>query len=325
MLLDRSQYGSRTEHSTESAAAEVVDRILIEMDQMNTPITVVLDLSKTFDTLDHESLLIKLKYYGITGVSLKLIESYLTNRKQYVKIDAICSEMSTLNTSVPQGSNFGPLFFIIYINDIAEASKIFDFIIYADDTTLSTTLEIVLNNNNTWTTSQVINAELMLIKDWLKLNKMSLNVQKSKYIIFHTPKKKLDSLHPIIDGTIIERVSEFNFLGLTLDKNLNWKGHLNKISNNISKSIGILNQIKRVIPLKTKILRYNSLIPPHLNFGMLVWRYHCERVSKLQKKSIRILSLSKYNAYTKPIFKQLKLLKVKDILWLQELKFYYKI
>ncbi len=152
--------------------------------------------------------------------------------------------MSTLNTGLPQGSIFGPLLFIIYINDIAEASKIFDFIIYADDTTLSTTLEI--KNNNAQTTSQVINAELMLVNDWLKLNKLSLNVQKSKYIIFHTPKKKVDSLHLIIDGTIIERVSDFNFLGLTLDENLNWKGHLNKISNNISKCIGILNKIKRV-------------------------------------------------------------------------------
>ncbi len=152
-----------------------------------------------------------------------------------------CWEISTLNTGVYQGSILGPLLFIIYINDIAEASKIFGFIIYADDTTLSTTLEIVLKNNNAPTTSQVINAELMLLNDWLKLNKLSFNVQKSKYIIFHTHKKKGDSLHLIIDGTIIERVSDFNFLGLTLDENLNCKCHLNKISNNISKSIGILN------------------------------------------------------------------------------------
>ncbi len=85
-----------------------------------------------------------------------------------------------------------------------------------------------------------------------------------------------------------------------------------------------MNKIKRVFPLKTKILLYNSLILPHLNYGILAWVYHCERVSKLRKKSIRILSLSKYNAHSEPIFQELKLLKVKDILWLQELKFYYK-
>ncbi len=81
----------------------------------------------------------------------------------------------------------------------------------------------------------MINAELMLANDWLKLKKLSLNVRKSKYIIFHTRMKKVDSLHLIINGTLIERVSDFTFLGLTLNENLNWKGHLNKISNNIPK------------------------------------------------------------------------------------------
>ncbi len=84
--------------------------------------------------------------------------------------------------------------------------------IYADDTTLSKTLEIVLKNNNAQTTAQVINAELMLVNDWFELNKLSFNVQKSKHIMFHTPKKKVDSLYLIIDGTVIEWVSHFNFL-----------------------------------------------------------------------------------------------------------------
>ena len=90
------------------------------------------------------------------------------------------------------------------------------------------------------------------------------------------------------------------------------------------KNIGILNKLKHFLPLKTKILIYNSLIVSHLNFGILVWGYQCDRIMKLQKKVIRIISLSKYNAHTEPIFKKLNLLKVKDILKLQELKFYYK-
>jgi hypothetical protein len=141
---------------------------------------------------------------------------------------------------------------------------------------------------------------------------------------FHTTRKKVDPLQLVINNTNIERVSEFDFLGITLDENLNWKGHLNKISNSISKSMGILNRIKRFMPLKTKTLIYNSLILPRLNYGILAWGYQCERVIKLQKKSIRILSLSKYNAHTEPLFKELKLLKVNDILRLQELKFTYK-
>ena len=97
-----------------------------------------------------------------------------------------------------------------------------------------------------------------------------------------------------------------------------------KISNKISRTVGILNKLKHFLPLKTKVLLYNSLILSHLNFGILAWGYECERIAKLQKKVIRIITTSKYNAHSEPILKKLKLLRVGDILRLQELKFYYK-
>ncbi len=123
---------------------------------------------------------------------------------------------------------------------------------------------------------------------------------------------------------VIERVAEFNFLGLTLDEHLTWKCHINKISNKISQCMGILNRLKRFLPIHTKVLIYNSLVLSHLNFGILLWGFKYGKVFKLQKKVVRILSLSKYNAHTEPIFKKIKLLKIRDILKLQELKFYYK-
>ena len=323
-LLYNSQYGFREGHSTEYAALELVDRITLEMDNMNTPVNIFLDLSKAFDTLDHQILIKKLEYYGIHGLSLKLMESYLFNRKQYVEIDEYKSDMLHLTTGVPQGSILGPLLFIIYINDIAHASKLFDFIIYADDTTMSTTIEMVIKNTAHQTASDIINKELSMVNNWLKLNKLSLNIKKSKYMIFHTKKKNVKNLTLIIDNVYIERVAEFNFLGLTLDEHLTWKCHINKISNKISQCMGILNRLKRFLPMQTKVLIYNSLVLSHLNFGILIWGFKCEKVAKLQKKVIRILSLSKYNAHTEPLFKRLKLLKISDILKLQELKFYYK-
>ncbi len=99
---------------------------------------------------------------------------------------------------------------------------------------------------------------------------------------------------------------------------------MNKISNKISQWIGNLNRLKRFPPIQTKILIYNSLVLSHFNFGILLWGFKCEKVFKLQKQIVRILSLTKYNAQTYAIFKHLKLLKVSDILKLQELKFYYK-
>ena len=99
---------------------------------------------------------------------------------------------------------------------------------------------------------------------------------------------------------------------------------LEKISNKCSKTIGVLNKLKYVLPQTVKLILYKSLILPHLNYGIMTWGYKCDRINKLQKKAIRIVSLSKYNAHTEPIFKRLYLLKVADILKIQELKLYYR-
>ncbi len=163
---------------------------IVEMYKMNTPGNIFLDLSKDFDTLNRKILLDKFEHCGVNGISLRLIESYLTNRKQYVEIDGSNSDMLCLTTCVPQGSILGPLLFIIYINDISQARKLFDFIIYTDDTTLSTTSEIVIRNTPNLNADNILNTELKNVSDWLKLNKLSLNLKKCKYMIFHTTEKK---------------------------------------------------------------------------------------------------------------------------------------
>ncbi len=140
------------------------------------------------------------------------MESYLLNRKQYVEIDYSDSDMLILTTGVPQGSILGPLLFIIYMNDIAHASKLLDFIIYADDTTLSTTIEIVVKTTTNLPISDILDNELSMVNKWLKVNKLSLNIKKGKYMIFYTNKKKVHCLTLKIDNVNIEQVAEFNFL-----------------------------------------------------------------------------------------------------------------
>lgn len=242
-----SQYGFRKKHSTELAAIEVIDRVIQKMDNNEIPINVYLDLSKAFDTLDHNILLYKLEYYGINGTFLNLLKSYLYNRKQYVEFDGIKSNLADITTGVPQGSILGPLLFIIYTNDISKACDIFKSIIYADDTTLMSTLN-TFDTLNAHSISDNINKELAKIDEWLKLNKLSLNIQKSKFMLFYMPQKNVVFPSLKINNIPLECIDCFNFLGITIDKHLTWKDHINKIANKVSKTAGVINKLKHYIP-----------------------------------------------------------------------------
>ena len=134
------------------------------------------------------------------------------------------------------------------MNDISSVSKLFKAIIYADDTTLTASLEMF--SNAPQNSSSNINSELAKISKWLKLNKLSLNVKKSKFILFHMPQKKIVVPNLSIDNTEIECVDEFNFLGITIHKHLKWDPHISSISRKIVSAIGIIYQFKHVFSRK---------------------------------------------------------------------------
>ena len=298
----------------------MIDRITQELDKGNILLNIFLDLSKAFDTLDHEIMLYKLEYYGVTGPALQLLRSYLSDRKQYVEFENVKSDQSNIKTGVPQGSILGPLLFVIYVNDISLASKIFTAIIYADDTSLSSTLNTFRCNTNV-----NINNELSKISEWLKVNKLSLNTKKTKAMIFHMPQKQVTAPTLEIDETSIEFVNSFNYLGITIDKHLSWQDHINSIANKISKYIGIINKLKKYVFPKTLLLMYNSFILSSLNYGILVWGYNTNKLSKLHKRADRVICKSKFNAHTDPLFQNLQILKIEDLHKLNVLKFYYKL
>ena len=170
------------------------------------------------------------------------------------------------------------------------------------------------SNHGENTVSDNINEELAKIDEWLKLNKLSLKVKKSKFMLFYVHGRNLQLPNLHINNIKLECLNSFNFSGITIDKHLTWKEHINLIANKISITVGVINRLKNYIPENALLTIYNTLIIPHLNYGILTWGFNSDRILKIQKKAVRSITLSKYNAHTEPIFKTLKLLKINDIL-----------
>ena len=154
------------------------------MDSCNIPTNIYIDLSKAFDTLNFDILFNKLDYYGAQGCASRLIYSYLSERWQFVDFSGHKSSYLPIKTVVSQRSVLGPLLFLIYINDLPLVSNVFDMLMYADDTTLYCNI-----NQNIG--EEIINAELMKLWEWLGANKLSLNIAKTKYMVFHRSKRNV--------------------------------------------------------------------------------------------------------------------------------------
>ena len=233
------------------------------MEHGKTPGALYIDLSKAFDTLSFDVILYKLNYYGIAGSELQLLTNYMKNRKQYVIFNNHESDRTEITTGVPQGSILGPLLFSTIINDLKKSSKKLRFLMYADDTTIYFNLEDHDSNNFKFE----INAELQKVSMWLKKNKLSLNLDKTKLMIFHRQQKRVKELNITINGTNIKRVQSFNFLGLILSEAcLGRASHLLFIKKKISKVIGILYRLKNTFLLEVLKTLYKSLVLSYINF-----------------------------------------------------------
>ena len=303
----------------------VLSIIIFDCIKFGIYFAVFMDLSKAFDTLDHKILIDKLHHYGIRAISLMWFESYLSKRTQYVEIDNFKSSPQTITTGVPQGSTLGPLLFLIYMNDMPQASSLFKFILYGDDTTLFSALDYSLPLDIP-ASSELINIELSRVGEWLIINRLSINITKTKYMLFHPRQKDVShmTLEPTLNGEQIEQVDSFNFLGVVIDKHISWKYHTEMLSNKISKYCGVLSRLKNYLPLFILRTLYFSMVHSHLSYSLLTWGYDSNRIVKLQKRCVRIITRSKYNAHTQPLMKQLNILSVPDMLLLNSMKFYYK-
>ena len=311
--IHENQFGFRKGHSTNHAIITLIDKITKSVDNGDIAINIFIDLKKAFDTVSHEILLKKLFNYGIRGNVLQLCESYLTNRYQYVTFNGTKSLHKRVTCGVPQGSFLGPLFFLAYMNYIYNASQLLYNILYADDTC------IYLSGNELSKLIKSMNSEIKLISDWLKANKLTLNIDKTYYMVFHRGRRKcFGNTELFIDNIKIKQTETMKYLGVIIDTKLNWISHITFVKNKVAKGIGI---IRRARPLLNKsALRnlYHTFIYPYLTYCVEVWgsakSVHLSPILLLQKKIIRLITFSERLAHTEPIFLQLNILPIDKLI-----------
>ena len=243
-LLTQHQYGFRKNHSTEFAAMEYIDRVANLLELGKIPFNLYIDLSKAFDVLNHDILLSKLEFYGLNELTIKLIKNYLSNRSQFCQYYDASSDIVRTNIGVPQGS----ILFSIYINDLVNTSDKFNFLMYADDTTLTGSVEDFLNGHSNESTEDIITKELIKISTWMEVNKLLINESRTKIMFFYMPPKCIDALTIRMNGVEIEVVDDFNLLGITINKSLNWKSHVNVSCNKVLKYIAVIHRTKKYLP-----------------------------------------------------------------------------
>ena len=290
-LLSDNQFGFRKFHSTATALLDCTNDWYTNLDRKMPNLVVQVDLKKAFDTVDHHILLRKLEIYGIKHHALALLESYLSNRNQKCQINGYLSSKKMIKCGIPQGSILGPLFFLLYINDLPQCLSKTEPRLFADDTNLTTSGDSIPHLET------AVNSDLENLRKWLIANRLTLNVAKTEFMLIGS-KQMIKSisdlqLNVIIENKPVKRVIECKTLGVTLDQHLSWKSNTENICNKITSGISALRRLKEFIDRKTLVSVYNAIVRPYFDYCCEVWDVFGEtqskRLQKLQNRAARII------------------------------------
>lgn len=312
-ILTDDQFGFTKGRSTEQALLTQKEFILNAFEQKLLTLGVFIDFSKAFDRINHETLIGKLETYGFRGVFLSTIKSYLEYRCQVVVIENHTSDLKLVTSGVPQGSILGPLLFNAYINDITNITSAAKYIIYADDTTL------LFRSASCSELVTCANSALNKLNTWCQVNSLTINTNKTKAILFQPKNSRANITDRIFIGnSTVDVTSSVKCLGVIFDEHLTWNKHVDSLSGKLAGVVGALAKVRSFLPTSVKLLVYNSLFFSHLKYCHLVWgnttQSNITKLSLLQKKAVRAISNSAYDAHTEPLFKKLQVCPVNLLL-----------
>ena len=326
-LLTNSQFGFRTHHGIEHPLFLFAERVRQALNRGNHIMSLFIDLKKAFDTVNFSILLSKLSHYGIRGTALKWFENYLV-RFQHVQVGDIMSELIQMLCGIPQGTVLGPLLFLIFVNDLASATTLLS-LLFADDCNLQG------EHPDLGQLYILMNEQLGVAEKWFNANLLTLNIKKTKFLLFLATPTPLNQLPVLkIGDKEIERVGKgqpeeaVRFLGVHIDESLDFKSHINILKGKLSSGIFALASAKEYTPLKVRKNIYYALVESYLRFGCILYsgaKYRDIReLEILQKKAIRHVAGAHPWAHTDPIFQSLGILKLSDLISLERVTFIHK-
>ena len=322
-IIKDNQHGFRTGHSTEMAISKFYEDTLRTLDKNQSCAAIFLDLSKAFDSVNREILLRKLYIYGIRGPTYNLLKSYLTNRIQYIQIGNIKSDPTSSDIGVPQGSMISTLLFLIIINDLGNSTDM-TVLNFADDTLLYHPIQ-QNKEAETW-----LNKEFGKVNIWITKNQLKLNYSKTNHIIFSHNSNKTQNINLASNTNIkIKQTKSCKYLGMIIDNKLNWNLHIDKITKQISKSLGILFRVRYYLNKPSLKLIFHTLLMSHLKYGILNYaranKTALNPLNILLNRALRCLNfLGRRDKKMSKIYFEERILKIEDNFKLELGKFCFK-